>query len=201
MSPVENKKWLSEIILEGNIVRLELLKTSHNKALIEAASDGKLWELWYTSIPSSKTINSYIDQALQQYHTNTGFPFVVIDQGSGQVIGSTRYLNATSQHRRLEIGSTWYAGSFQGTGVNTECKYLLLKYAFEKLDCIAVEFRTHWHNTKSRDAISRLGAKQDGVMRNHRIMNDGSFRDTVVFSIVKEEWTSVQRSLEFKLGL
>jgi RimJ/RimL family protein N-acetyltransferase len=140
-------------------------------------------------------LDSYIDIALQQQQEGTGFPFVVIEKQSDMIIGSTRYLNAEPGHMRLEIGSTWYAASFHRTGVNTECKYVLLKHAFEELNCIAVEFRTDWFNLKSRAAIERLGARQDGILRNHRINPDGSFRDTVVFSITDREWIGVKKSL------
>jgi len=126
-------------------------------------------------------------------------PFVVIDNDNGKIIGATRFCNASADSRRVEIGYTWYSTSYQRTSVNTECKLLLLTYAFEALDAIAVEFRTHWHNEKSRKAITRLGAKQDGVLRNHSIQADGAYRDTVVFSIINLEWPTVKKSLQFKL--
>jgi len=120
-----------------------------------------------------------------------------LDKNNGDIIGSTRYYNVQPEHRRLEIGYTWYAKKYQRTGVNTECKYLLLQYAFENLNCIAVQFLTNWYNLPSRAAIARLGAKQDGVLRNHRLNADGSYRDTVVFSITEQEWTSVKKSLNY----
>ena len=128
-----------------------------------------------------------------------GFPFAVLDPSTQEIIGCTRYYGATPMHRRLEIGYTWYAKKYQRTGVNTECKYLLLKFAFEELKCIAVQFMTNWHNLPSRKAIARLGAKQDGVLRNHRIDVDGSLRDSVIFSITNNEWPSVRKSLLYEI--
>ncbi len=193
-------KWLQKTALEGNLVRLEVMETLHKNALIQAAADGELWDLWFTTVPDNKTIDSYIGDALKSYEKDEALPFVIIDKKSNKIVGASRYMNATPAHKRLEIGATWYAKSFQKTGVNTECKYLLLTNAFEQLNCIAVEFRTHSHNHPSITAISRLGAKQDGLLRNHQISADGSLRDTVVFSIVKDEWPAVKKSLEFKMA-
>ncbi|GJM27887.1 MAG: N-acetyltransferase [Cyclobacteriaceae bacterium] len=189
------KNWLSNIVLEGVGVRLAPLQIEHRTGLLEAASDGKLWELWFTSVPSEDTIDDYIGIALEEKKVGRSFPFTIFDNNTNKILGSTRYLNAEPAHRRLEIGATWYAMSYHRTAVNSECKYLLLSYAFENLACIAVEFRTDWFNRKSRAAIERLGAKQDGILRNHRINPDGSFRDTVVFSITDREWTGVKKSL------
>ena len=194
-----NGNELDNIRLHGTWVELLPLQESHIDGLLNAASDGRLWELWYTSVPSSKNIEQYIETALTEKSKGTSFPFTIFEKQTREIIGSTRYLNIEQQHRRLEIGHTWYARSFQRTGVNTECKYLLLSYAFESLNCIAVEFRTHWHNHRSRNAILRLGAKQDGILRNHRISADGVLRDTVVFSILEGEWPSVKIALEFKM--
>ena len=127
-------------------------------------------------------------------------PFAVFDNASGDIVGSTRYFNVDAANRRLEIGHTWYAKRAQRSPINTECKLLLLTHAFESLNCIAVEFRTHWFNQQSRAAIARLGAKQDGVLRNHQLMPDGSRRDTVVFSILDSEWPAVRAHLNFLLG-
>ena len=176
------------------------LKKQHREGLLEAATDGKLWDLWYTFVPSEKTIDTYMDFVLSEFIHDGALPFVVIDKTSNKVIGSTHYLNVTPNHRRLEIGNTWYAKSFQRAGVNTECKYLLLSHAFEKLHRIAVEFRTHWYNQASRNAITRIGAKQDGVLRNHQLESDGALRDTVVFSLIREEWPAIKKSLLFKMG-
>ena len=193
------KNWFGEIQLEGELVSLVPLQDLHKNDLLAAAADGSLWELWYTSVPSDKNIDNYIQEALRQKDTKAGYPFAVFHKPSGKFIGSTRYCNAATEHRRLEIGYTWYAKSFQRTGVNTECKFLLLKHAFEYMNCIAVEFKTNFHNFKSRTAISRLGAKQDGILRNHRINPDGSYRDSVVFSITNHEWPNVKRTLDYEM--
>ncbi len=192
-------KWLEDIKLESSTVSLTPLKKEHRDALITAASDGNLWELWYTGVPSAETVDQYIDTALKDKELGTSLPFVVIENSSGDIIGCTRYCRGEENNRRVEIGYTWYAKRFQRSSVNTECKLMLLRHAFETLDAIAVEFRTHWHNHASRNAISRLGAKQDGVLRNHSIEADGSLRDTVVFSILNSEWPSVRKSLIHKL--
>lgn len=191
--------WLSPITLTGETVILLPLSPKHKDALLEAAADGELWNLWYTSVPSANTIDSYLATAFSDQQQQKALPFVVIEKQSGKVIGATRFCNAESSSRRLEIGYTWYARRFQKTGVNTESKYLLLQHAFETLDCIAVEFRTNWYNFPSRNAIARLGAKQDGILRNHRIDHEGNLRDTVVFSIISGEWPGVERSLRFQM--
>lgn len=174
-------------------------QAEHADELVTAASDGKLWQLWFTSVPGPETIDGYIARALRDQAGGSALPFVVIEKATGKVIGSTRLCNADAASQRAEIGYTWYARRFQRTSVNTECKQLLLSHAFERLDAIAVEFRTHWHNHKSRAAIARLGAKQDGVLRNHQKMADGTYRDTVVFSVINSEWPVVKRSLAHKL--
>ncbi|MEC7770934.1 MAG: GNAT family protein [Bacteroidota bacterium] len=192
--------WLRPIQLEGELVKLVPLQKSQKVDLVFAASDGKLWELWYTSVPSPKTIDSYLDIALSQQASGHALPFAIINKKTNTIVGSTRFLNVDATNKRVEIGATWYAKKVQRTGINTECKYLLLKYAFENLDCIAVEFRTHFHNHPSRNAILRLGAKQDGILRNHRVDDSGNLRDTVVYSILNSEWKTVKTALEFKLG-
>lgn len=191
--------WLNEVELESSSVKLIPLRKEHADALVEAASDGQLWKLWFTSVPSAETIDAYIEKALADQERGDSLPFVVVDKQSGNIIGSTRFCDADTNNRRVEIGYTWYAKSYQRSSVNTECKLLLLSHAFETLDAIAVQLRTHWHNHASRNAIARLGAKQDGVFRNHQIMPDGSYRDTVFFSIIESEWLGVKRSLTFKL--
>ena len=193
------KKWLTPTELRGATVTLKPMTASDSEALVAAASDGKLWELWYTGVPSPTNIDYYIALALGEHEADRALPFVVVDNATGRVIGSTRYLNAEPEHRHLEIGYTWYSASFQRTRVNTECKWLLLSYAFEQLNAIVVEFRTHWHNQASRAGITRLGAKQDGVLRNNQIDAYGIYRDTVVFSIIESEWPAVKKSLSFKL--
>lgn len=187
---------LQEVKLIGNRVSLIPLEKAHKEGLLKAASDGNLWELWYTSVPSIKNIDSYIETAL---HSKNMLAFTIINNVDNAIIGCTRFCNIEPNNYRLEIGYTWYAKSVQRTGINTECKLLLLKQAFESFGCIAVEFRTNWFNIASRNAIARLGAKQDGVLRNHRIDPDDVLRDTVVFSIIKSEWKTVKKSLEFKL--
>jgi Acetyltransferases, including N-acetylases of ribosomal proteins len=191
--------WLKPVTLEGNLVKLVPMKKEHKVDLAFAASDGNLWELWYTSVPTPATTDAYITTALLEQEAGKSLPFTILDKRTNAVVGTTRYMNVEAPHKRLEIGSTWYAKKVQRTGVNTECKYLLLKYAFENLSCVAVEFRTHFHNHPSRNAIQRLGAKQDGILRNHRIDAHGNLRDTVVFSILESEWKTVKASLEFKM--
>ena len=196
---MSNKKWLSEIELKGKIVTLIPLKSEHASALVEAASDGELWDLWFTNVPDKDSIDSYIEFALLEQQAGRSLPFVVVENATNKIIGSTRFCNSDPVNKRTEIGYTWYAKSYQKTAVNTECKYLLLSHVFETLSAIALEFRTHWHNHPSRNAIARLGAKQDGVLRNHQKSSDGSYRDTVVFSITNNEWLGVKTSLLNKL--
>ncbi|GLX77285.1 GCN5 family N-acetyltransferase [Thalassotalea insulae] len=184
--------------LNGDTVTLIPLSQTHAQELVYAANDGELYNLWFTSVPNDVTINNYLDKAMTQLSAGTALPYVVMENVSGKVIGTTRLCNADSDHRRIEIGYTWYSKSYQRTAVNTEAKLLLLTHAFERLKVIAVEFRTHWHNLASRAAIARLGAKQDGVLRNHRIHSNGEYRDTVVFSIIEHEWPMVKKSLQFK---
>nr|WP_262909002.1 GNAT family protein [Leeuwenhoekiella parthenopeia] len=175
------------------------MSPEHRDDLVEAATDGKLWELWYTSVPDASKIDDYINLALDEQSKGLAKPFTVVDAKTGKIIGSTRFCKLQPQHRRLEIGYTWYAKRYQRTSVNTHCKLLLLQYAFENLDCIAVQFMTDWFNLKSREAIARLGARQDGILRHHRLNKDGSYRDSVVFSITNTEWSGVQKNLLLKL--
>lgn len=189
----------SEIILKGEHVRLIPLTGDHRNDLLTAASDGQLWKLWYTSVPSKETVDIYLATALKQKEIKVSYPFAIISQEDNKVIGTTRYCNIDRKNRRVEIGYTWYAKSYQKTMCNTEAKFLLLQFAFESLAAVVVEFRTHWHNHASRNAILRLGAKQDGVLRNHRLDAQGRHRDTVVFSIIENEWSTVAQSLQFKL--
>ena len=192
--------WIeNDLVLEGYFVKLVPLEPTHKNGLLSAASDGKLWELWFTSVPSADAIDNYINTALSNKQSGKEFPFTVIDKASGKIIGCTRFYNIEASNRRLEIGYTWYAKSYQRTGANSECKFLMLQYAFENLDCMAVQFMTDWFNKPSRHAIARLGAKQDGVLRHHRLNQDGSIRDTVVFSILAQEWAGVKKNLEMRL--
>jgi N-acetyltransferase len=192
--------FVEPVTLTGELVSLEPLTPGHHDELVAAASDGRLWELWYTSIPSPETMAAEIDARLAQQAAGTMQPFAVRRVDTGRVVGMTTYLNIEADVPRLEIGATWTARSAQRTGVNAESKLLLLTHAFDVLGCLAVEFRTHWHNQQSRAAITRLGAKQDGVLRNHRRLPDGSLRDTVVFSITDAEWPAVRAGLRYRLG-
>ena len=192
--------FIAPVTLKGGIATLEPLAAGHEPALAKAAADGELWRLWYTSIAPPDRMRDYVATALDMRDRLGAMPFVVRENATGEVVGCTRYFNVDAVNRRLEIGHTWYARRVQRTGVNTECKLLLLGHAFETLKCIAVEFRTHWFNHASRAAIARLGAKQDGVLRNHQLMPDGAKRDTVVFSIIDGEWPAVKQHLKFKLA-
>jgi RimJ/RimL family protein N-acetyltransferase len=187
--------WPAPVELAGDAVRLELLSPSHAAGLIEAVEDGRLWELWYTSIPAPERMDQEIVRRLRLHEEGRMLPFTVFNARTGETLGMTTYMNVDPGHRRVEIGSTWYRKSAQRTGLNTECKLLLLTHAFDVLDCIAVEFRTHFFNHQSRRAIERLGAKQDGILRAHMVLADGSLRDTVVYSIIAAEWPAVRQHL------
>ena len=192
-------RFIEPVTLKGRHATLEPLAREHEDALRRAAADGELWRLWYTSIAPPEKMGEYVAAAFDMRERLGAMPFVVRDNASSDVVGCTRYFNVDAVNRRLEIGHTWYAKRSQRTAINTECKLLLLAHAFDKLRCIAVEFRTHWFNHASREAILRLGAKQDGVLRNHQLGPDGGYRDTVVFSIIESEWPAVKRHLEFML--
>ncbi len=194
------KRWIEPVTFTGSKVIIEPLALEHADGMRAAVKDGELWKLWFTSVPAPENVEEYIRTALNWRENLGAMPFIVRDKESSKIVGCTRYFNVDEVNQRLEIGYTWYSESVQRTSVNTECKYLLLTHAFEKLDAIAVEFRTHWHNHKSRAAIARLGAKQDGVLRNHQKSADGIYRDTVVFSIINLEWPAVKQSLKFKLN-
>jgi RimJ/RimL family protein N-acetyltransferase len=188
------------VALTGDLVRLDPLAEDDVDDLAAAAADGRLWELWYTSVPRPEGMAAAVAERLAAREAGTLLPFTVRRADTGAVIGATNYLNIEPEGPRLEIGGTWNARSAQRSGTNTESKLLLLGHAFEALGCIAVEFRTHWHNQQSRAAIARLGAKQDGVLRNHRRLPDGSLRDTVVFSILDSEWPAVRAGLVSRLA-
>lgn len=189
------------VSLIGNFVELRPLRMEHKDALVKAVLDGELWKLWFTMVPSPEEMESWITKALNEEKEKLSLPFVVVRKSDSKIIGSTRYMNVEKVSRRLEIGSTWYSKEFQKTIVNTECKLLLLEHAFENLECIAVEFRTHRLNENSRRAIERLGAVLDGILRNHRVMQNGTLRDTAVYSIIENEWPTVKANLLFKLQL
>ena len=192
-------RFVEPVTLSGDHVSIEPLGREHQEALSRAAADGELWRLWYTSIARPEKMAEYISTALDMRERLGAMPFVVREKPSGDIVGCTRYFNVDETNRRLEIGYTWYSKRVQRGPINTECKLLLLTHAFEKLQCIAVEFRTHWFNHASRTAIARLGAKQDGVLRNHQLSADGSKRDTVVFSIIDGEWPAVKQHLRYQL--
>ena len=193
-------KWLNSIELTGNLVTLKPLTLKDVPGLTDAVKDGDIWKLWYTSAPKPDEVKAYIQRAIGEFDMDKSLPFAISSNESNRIVGTSRFMNADARNKRVEIGTTWYSQSAQRTGINTECKYLMLQYAFETLGCIAVEFRTHWHNTQSRNAIARLGAKQDGVLRNHQIDPYGLLRDTVVFSILNSEWPTVKNSLQFKMN-
>jgi RimJ/RimL family protein N-acetyltransferase len=194
-------RFIEPLILTGpQWLTLEPMERRHEPELLEAAKDGELWNLWYTAIASPDAVMGYMDDALKMRDELGAMPFIVRRKSDGKVVGSTRYFNVDAKNHRLEIGHTWYSKSAQRTGLNTEAKLLLLKHAFEKLHCVAVEFRTHWFNFESRAAITRIGAKQDGVLRNHQVSPNGTLRDTVVFSIIASEWPTVKAHLKHELS-
>ncbi len=187
-------------VLANERARLEPLDQQHTADLAEAVAVDDLWRTWYTHIPTPETMRSEIDRRLALQRDNRMAPWAVIDPGSGRGVGMTTFCNLDPANRRLEIGSTWLGRTAQRTGINAAAKLLLLTRAFEELDCIAVEFRTHWHNRQSREAIARLGAKQDGILRKHTLFENGTVRDTVVFSITDDEWPTVCFGLQARLG-
>lgn len=189
--------WPPPVTLEGTIVTLAPLTQAHAQDLAEASADGGLGQLWYTTVPAADDVVADIDA---RNALATMCPFAVIDRASGKAVGMTTYLNVEEAHRRVEIGGTWYRKSVQRSGLNTECKLLLLRHAFETLNCNVVEFRTHFMNTQSRRAIERLGAKLDGVLRNHSVMANGTLRDTAVYSIIAPEWPTVKAHLEWQMA-
>src|ERR1700680_623279 len=191
--------WLEPVSLSGPHARLEPLSHEHREGLTEAVKDGKLWKLWYTFIPKPEDMAKEIDRRLGLQASGAMLPWTVFDDG-GKIAGMTTYINVDAPHRRVDIGSTWYAKAVQRSALNTQCKLLLLTHAFEKLDCIAVEFRTHFFNHQSRRGIERLGAKLDGILRNHQIAANGTLRDTVVYSIIAAEWPTVKGPLTYQLN-
>lgn len=186
-------------LLVAEHVTLEQLAPAHRDDLAAASAERELWRTWYTSIPSPEGMAAEIDRRLALQAEGRMAPWAVVDPGTGRAVGMTTYMNIDAANRRVEIGSTWLRAASHGTVVNPCAKLLLLSRAFEELGCIAVEFRTHWHNRQSRAAIEKLGARQDGVLRQHMILPDGSLRDTVVYSITDREWPAVRRGLEERL--
>ena len=190
--------WPEPITLTGRHARLVPLASEHTAALSQAVLDGELWRLWYTAVPSPEGMAAEIERRLRLQAAGSMLPFTVLDAG-GTPVGMSTYMNIDAAHRRVEIGSTWYAARAQRTPLNTECKLLLLGHAFDALECIAVEFRTHRFNQQSRRGIERLGAQLDGILRNHQRLPDGTLRDTCVYSITADEWPTVQTHLRWQL--
>ena len=187
------------ITLTGDHISLLAMDFQHLEGLQEVGKDGQLWKLWYTFIPTPEGMEAWIKKALQEKSEGVSLPFVIQRKSDNRIVGSTRYMNIEKDVRRLEIGTTWYAKSVQRSPVNTECKLLLMQHAFENLKCLAIEFRTHRFNERSRNAIMRLGAQQDGILRSHRISSNGTVRDTVVYSVIENEWGNVKSNLLFLL--
>ena len=190
--------WIKPLTLTGLHVTLVPLAANHGPALAEAARDGELWRLWYTSVPAPEQMAAEIERRLALLGTGSMLPFTVLD-AAGTPSGMTTFMHIDSAHKRVEIGSTWYARRVQGTALNTESKLLLLTHAFETLGCIAVEFRTHFFNQQSRAAILRLGARLDGILRNHSRAPNGTLRDSCVYSIIESEWPTLQAHLRWQL--
>ncbi|OYU10105.1 MAG: N-acetyltransferase [Comamonadaceae bacterium PBBC1] len=196
--------WISPASLSGQHVQLVPLAHLHHDDLVQAVRDGELWNHWYTAIPTPEGMAAEITRRLDLQAKGSMCPFAVIDPATGQAVGMTTYMNIDAANRRVEIGSTWYRQSVQRSPLNTEAKRLLLAHAFEQLNCIAVEFRTHFFNQQSRRAIERLGAKLDGVLRSHQInphpLGAGALRDTCVYSIIASEWPNVKTHLDYQLA-
>ena len=190
--------WPTPVTLQGTHAALVPLAPDHESALIAAAADGELWKLWYTSVPSPEKMGADIQRRLGLQASGSMLPFAVLD-ASGAVVGETTYMNIDATHKRVEIGSTWYAKHVQRGPLNTECKLMLLTHAFEALACIAVEFRTHRLNTQSRRAIERLGAQLDGILRAHSRDPAGNLRDSAVYSITAAEWPTIKTHLRWQL--
>lgn len=189
-----------KVILEGRYVRLEPVNIDHKSGLCRAITDGELWQLFFTLVPHPDNIDEFLQNALQAQADGDGLAFGTIDKSTGTVVGSTRFMRASPTNKRVEIGFTFLAKSFQGTRINTEAKLLMLSHAFETLKLNRVEFLTDFLNSRSRAAIARLGAKQEGVLRNHVVMPDGRVRDSVLFSIIANEWPGVKQNLQFRLN-
>jgi RimJ/RimL family protein N-acetyltransferase len=191
--------WLEPVSLSGAHAQLKPVSQDHCAGLTEAVRDGELWKLWYTAVPRAEDMRKEIDRRLALQAAGSMLPWTVFD-ADGRIAGMTTYMNVDAPNRRVEIGSTWYATRVQRSALNTQCKLLLLDHAFEKLDCIAVEFRTHFFNHQSRRGIERLGAKLDGILRSHQIASNGTLRDTVVYSIIAGEWPTVKAHLTYQLN-
>lgn len=192
--------FVEPIALRGKHAILEPLVEAHLAELKSAAADGELWNLWFTSVPTPNEAAANIAFRLSERERGTMMPFVVRRVADNRIVGATTFCNIAPATRRVEIGYTWYSQSVQRTAINTEVKLMMLQHAFEQLNCMAVEFRTHHMNLKSRAAIERLGAKLDGVLRSHGIDRQGDIRDTYVYSIIAAEWLEVKNRLQEKLN-
>ena len=199
MSAQMSSPWIEPLKMAGGHAQLLPLAREHEAALCDAVRDGELWKLWYTAVPSPEGMKAEIERRLKLQAQGLMLPFTVAD-ATGRIVGMTTYMNVDAPNRRVEIGSTWYAQSTQRSALNTECKRMLLGHAFESLQCIAVEFRTHRLNIQSRRAIERLGAQLDGILRAHQIGHGGTLRDTAVYSITAAEWPVVKTHLDFQLA-
>ena len=191
--------FVESVSLHGRQVSLVPLSHSHHDDLVEAVKDGELWTLWYTNIPTPDKMRAEIDRRLSLQAQGSMLPFAVMEKSSNTAVGMTTYMNIDAVNRRLEIGSTWYRKRVQRSALNTECKLLLLTHAFERLKCIGVEFRTHFFNSQSRKAIERLGARLDGILRQHVVASNGTLRDTCVYSVLDREWPTVKANLTHRL--
>lgn len=191
---------LTPVVLERGAVRLEPLSLEHLDGLAEAGADSELWRYMLSSSATLQGMRAFIQEALGAQRAGTALPFATIDRSSGKPVGSTRFGNFVPEHKRVEIGWTWISPAWQRSAINTEAKYLMLGYAFEKLGCNRVELKTNALNTKSRTAILRIGAKEEGVLRSHMINADGTLRDTVYYSIIRPEWPDVKAGLEARLA-
>lgn len=200
ITTLEIKMTFGNVTLKGDCVRLEPLSVHHKEGLCKAISDGELWKLFVTLVPHVNAIDDFLKNADDAYQTGDGLSFAIVDEVTNQVVGSTRFMKANLPNKRVEIGFTFIAKSFQKTKINTEVKLLMLTHAFEGLDLHRVEFLTDYLNVESRKAILRLGAKEEGILRNHMVMPDGRIRDSVLFSIIKNEWEGVKQNLQYKLA-
>ncbi|HVP00809.1 MAG TPA: GNAT family protein [Bryobacteraceae bacterium] len=191
---------LSPVVLEGSHVRLEPLSESHHAGLSAVGLDPELWKLNPSQVLDADQMMRYIRAALSDQEKGTALPFATIEKATGTIVGSTRYMNIDVAHKRVEIGSTWIAPPWQRTAINTEAKYLMMRHAFETLGCNRVELKTDTLNMKSRNAILRIGAKQEGILRSHMVTWSGRLRDTVYFSVIAPEWPEVKANLEAKMA-
>lgn len=192
-------RWPAPFEVDGSFVSIVPLSMNHKDDLTAAVCDGELYRLWYTKVPRPEDMSAEIERRLGLQAIGSMLPFTIISKATNKAVGMTSYMNIDAPNKRVEIGSTWYCQSVQRSPLNTECKLLLLKHAFENLGCICVELRTHFMNTQSRRAIERLGAKLDGILRSNALMENGAIRDTAVYSIILSEWPAVKENLQWQL--